>query len=499
MKKFASHFSIKSSFLYLLVLSANFTLYAQDKVDPYAKTQSNEKNSIYPIKIDPENANVLASNMGELSKNLAVTNLNYMDLWGSAVKPGLSTVKWILLAPSDGDYDVDLVVFGDGSEIEMTCNGVTESKTIAGKNWQRINLGRIKLKSGNNSLMLTVNASDDFRIGSVELTRPSIKAKIENEAAEQRQDPDWFKNAGYGLMFQWTNRATPIHGPIKKWEDKVNDFDLDAFINIAVESGASYILWSITWGEQYISAPIQSLDEIIVERTTQRDLLGEMADRLHEKGIRLIFYYHYGYECYHSRDMEWLKAVGGLDADKTKLYDNLINIISEIGVRYKDKLDGWWFDGGERYYNTHFDGSSAAEGISSAPFKEITQAARAGNSTRIIAYNSWIKPMLTPYQDYYAGEGFQSYSGLEDGLFKTGNHRGLIAHSCFVLEKNWGHIEQDSPIGSPKYTLEKLTEMIQFAQSNRYPLSINLEMYEDGSVSPESIQLLRRIKAVVRD
>ena len=61
------------------------------------------------------------------------------------------------------------------------------------------------------------------------------------------------------------------------------------------ESGAAYVLWSVTWGNQYISAPIESLDAIIKGRTTKRDLLGEMANALHARGIKLIFYYHYGY------------------------------------------------------------------------------------------------------------------------------------------------------------------------------------------------------------
>ena len=72
----------------------------------------------------------------------------------------------------------------------------------------------------------------------------------------------------------------------------MNDFDVAAFVDRAEETGASYVVWSITWGQQYISAPIKSLDKIIAGRTTQRDLLGEMADLLHTKGIRLIYYYH---------------------------------------------------------------------------------------------------------------------------------------------------------------------------------------------------------------
>ena len=75
-------------------------------------------------------------------------------------------------------------------------------------------------------------------------------------------------------MFQWTNRATPPTGSIKPWEEKVNDFDLDSFVEMVEETGAAYVLWSITWGEQYISAPIKSLDAIIAGRTTQTRFAG---------------------------------------------------------------------------------------------------------------------------------------------------------------------------------------------------------------------------------
>ena len=46
--------------------------------------------------------------------------------------------------------------------------------------------------------------------------------------------------------------------------------------------------------------------------------------------------------------------------------------------------------------------------------------------------------------------------------------------------------------------LEKLVELIEKAQAGKYPLSINLEMFEDGSVSPDSIALLKQLKASVR-
>ena len=106
--------------------------------------------------------------------------------------------------------------------------------------------------------------------------------------------------------------------------------------------------------------------------------------------------------------------------------------------------------------------------------------------------------MLTEYQDYYGGEGVAQFGGLENGIFPSGSKKGLQAHGCFILEKEWGHIKKNTPIPAPKMKLEKLVELIEKAQAGKYPLSINLEMFEDGSVSPDSIALLKQLKASVR-
>ena len=390
----------------------------------------------------------------------------------------------------------------------VTCNGQQQQAiVVASGDWHRLELGNILLKAGENKVRLDVTPvpiktrkrTTYFSLSALELAQPDVKTAIVEKAAAARQQPDWFKDAGYGLMFQWTNRATPPQGPIKPWEEKISDFDLDQFIQLVDDSGASYVIWSITWGQQYISAPVKSLDEIITGRTTRRDLLGKMADRLHEKGVELIFYYHYGYECYHSQDKAWLEAAGGFKADKTQLFTNVMQIVSEAGDRYGDRLDGWWFDGGARYLNCHFDESSGAEGILTTPFKEFTAAARTGNAKRIVGYNSWKKPRITEYQDYYGGEGKKSFRAAERtvGVFKGGRQQGLQAHGCFILEKRWRHIDLNTPIKDPKCNLKQMTEFVTQAKKGRYPLSINLEMYEDGSVSSKSAALLKALKAAV--
>jgi len=116
-------------------------------------------------------------------------------------------------------------------------------------------------------------------------------------------------------------------------------------------------------------------------------------------------------------------------------------IITEAGSRYGDKLDGWWFDGGEGKKSFH------------------------------------------PSQ-------------LKDGVFTSRLQQSLQAHGCFPLEKRWGHIDLNSPIAKPKYSAKQLISVVKQARKSRYPSSINLEMYEDGSVSPASYSLLKQVNKV---
>jgi hypothetical protein len=465
----------------------------------YAPSAMPEGRPVYAsLPINPEAINVAAGNMGNYGTDFKNNFANHMNLWMSPTGVGPRHIEWLLNAPSAGVYDVYALAVGKGSHLAITCNDTKQEVALESKAWERVSVGTIPLKAGQNTLQLDINVAKGFKFDSLEIVKPAVKASLQNEALALRQTPIWFTDAVYGLMFQWTNRATPLKGSIKPWEEKVNDFDLAGFVDMVEQSGAAYVLWSITWGEQYISAPIQSLDAIIKGRTTKRDLLGEMADALHERGIKLIFYYHYGYDCNHSIDADWMKASGGYKADKTELYQNWMAIVSEIGERYGDKLNGWWFDGGQRYYNCHFDNSAADQGMLSAPFKELTLAAKAGNSERVVAYNSWVKPSLTEYQDYYAGEGAHIPAGVKNGVIPFGPQKGLLAHGCFTLEQKWGHIEKNTPIANPKYALDKLLKKVQAAKNNGYPLSINLEMYEDGSVSPQSVALLQKLNVAIR-
>ncbi|SHJ03582.1 alpha-L-fucosidase [Pseudozobellia thermophila] len=482
----------------LFLFAVNFSMVAQLVPDPYAETDGGLVNGEpVAIPIDPEAINVLSAGSALKSGDLGSKVLNFMFLWVESTASGTHTLSWQVQAPSSGVYKVTGEILGKDALMELHCNGEKRNIEVRSDDWGRLDLGNVRLQKGRNKLVLKIRSDEVVKVSALELTRPGVGQAIVDQAMSVRQDPDWFKDAGYGLMFQWTNRATPKEGDtLKDWEQKVNDFDVQRFVNRVEETGAAYVIWSITWGQQYISAPIAALDKLIGGRTTERDLLGEMADLLHAKGIKLIFYYHYGYDCYHSKDPEWMEVAGGYEADKSRLYKNVNDIIAEVGRRYGDKLNGWFFDGAQRYYDSRFDNSQG--GPLSASFKKMGEAARTGNARRILTYNSWILPRVTEFQDYYAGEGLQQFTNLDGGRFVEGKHKGLMAHTCFPLEERWGHIDFNRPIKKPKYSIDELVGYVKHAQENRYPLSINLEMYEDGSVSSESLKLLKELRQRIR-
>lgn len=239
----------------MLLISPAIVSAQSDRADidyaPSKAPSAQHANASLPI--DPAGINVVSGNLGTYEADFKNRFMNHMNLWMSVKDTGPCRIEWKLQAPADGLYAVDALAAGKGSRMFLTCNGekqetVAELKATASFGWERVSLGAIRLKAGKNTLRLDAAAVKGFKLDALELVRPAVKADLLKDALAMRQKPAWFTNAGYGLMFQWTNRATPPKGPIKPWEEKVEDFDLDGFVKMVEESGAAYVLWSVTWG-----------------------------------------------------------------------------------------------------------------------------------------------------------------------------------------------------------------------------------------------------------
>ena len=54
---------------------------------------------------------------------------------------------------------------------------------------------------------------------------------------------------------------------------------MENFVNFVQESGAGFIIWSLTWWESRMQMPVDAVDEIMGNQdyTTERNLVGEIA------------------------------------------------------------------------------------------------------------------------------------------------------------------------------------------------------------------------------
>lgn len=438
-------------------------------------------------------------------------------MWIQGWNDPQQSFSWRVQSPRTGEYSVDVLVSGaPGSRIELAGPSnklsvdIPEGNDHWGNNWNKIEVpGWLALPRGTAvitaqspnpaGIATNKNAYKGMALLSLELIERKEKADLSERIRKFRSSAKWLADAQYGLMFQWGEWGYPEHGEGQPWPKMIDNFDVEKFANMVQSTGAGYVIWSATWRTYYFPAPIQAIERIIPGRTSKRDLIGELADALNRRGIKLILYYNCGYG-----DREWsARNFGTTDADNVGndalFRKNWVSIITEVGERYGSRLAGWAID----------------EGWYPSPFEEQGEALKAGYPGRIVAINDWVRPRLTDFQDFEFGEAFDGLNNGAgklfpdgppadgDGIYVRGPHKGLQAHGMFILDgagygAEWGIWQPDTVIAKPRYTPEQIIRMAQYSKEHRVALSFNLLMYEDGTVSPASLETVRLFGKTLR-
>ncbi|MGQ0834196.1 MAG: alpha-L-fucosidase [Gammaproteobacteria bacterium] len=411
-----------------------------------------------------------------------------------------ASVTWKVHVPSSGDYAVEMTYACapecEGGVLEIASGHSRLTSTLSRtsgmwgpwQNFERREIqGGLRLEEGINEITLRAAkkaARGEFvRIYGLYLLSKEARraaAEADRRALAVRTDADWLRQARYGLMVHWMPSTMPRSGPGKPFCDAVRDFDVEEFAATVKETGAAYLIFTLAHGYQYFPAPFSSVDEVLPGRTcNDRDLPNELAIALADHGSKLILYYHHGVG-----DPAWSKAAGFLSEDKTKFFENEIAILTEAGLRYRERIAGWWFD--DRY--------------PLQPFEHLNRAAKAGNSRRIVAFNSWIMPKATEFQDYWAGEVGGELRGLPAaGYFEPGGEQGgLQPHVLIFLDDPWVHGRADTPIEKPRFDTTELVEYVRTCNREGAPVTMNVGVYQDGSPSPATIAQLRVLRNLIR-
>jgi hypothetical protein len=420
----------------------------------------------------------------------------------------LSTIKWNVTAPQEGEYDLFIscavpssnfhVEVASGassvkSDLTPTDGVFHASSSGVPMNFDRKRLdGRLHLTRGINPVKLQVSGTDKdalLRLRCLEVLPASANAAItatEESARAHRASTDWFVKAGYGAMFHWTDFTQPRNGIKKTYPEAVNAFDVDNFAKLIDKIGAGYVLFTVNHAHPHCPAPIKSWEAIHPGWTTQRDLIGDIADALAKRGIRLLLYIN----------SPVLTRLGGIGT--TGLYNLTFseeqfteihkNVLSEIGARYGDKLAGYWFDSWYQSLAAYAD----------VPIEAIYRYCKVGNPSRITAFNFWIFPVLTPWQDYWAGEIYSLQNPFESRYIQKGAGTGFQAHGLISMLESWVH-SKVGPMPQPQFNAEDLITYVKGNMAHQGVTTINIGIYQDGTIGQSSLDMMRQLRRAIRE
>jgi hypothetical protein len=419
-----------------------------------------------------------------------------------------SSIRWNIIAPEAGEYDLFIscavpspsfhleVISASGSvksDLKMTEGVYRPDKEGWYFNFERKRLdGRLHLTRGINPVTLQVSGSEKdqgVRFRCLELLPLSASTAItaaEASARSVRSNTDWFVKAGYGAMFHWTDFTQPREGTKKLYPEAVEAFDVNAFASLIEEMGAGYVIFTLNHAHPHCPAPIRAWEAVHPGWTTKRDLIGDITEALEKRGIRLILYINSPVLTNFGKTGE--TGLYELTFSEEQFTEIHTNALGEIGARYGEKLAGYWFDSWYQSLAAYPD----------VPIEDIYRYCKVGNPGRITAFNFWIFPVLTPWQDYWAGELNALQNAFESRYIQRGAGKGFQAHGMVSMLESWVHSEA-GPIPPPQFSAADLIAHVKSNMEHQAVTTINIGIYQDGTIEQSSLEMMRQLRRATRE
>ena len=404
---------------------------------------------------------------------------------------GESTTTWMATIDREGEYRVTIVYSGDtpGAPFTLALGSTVVNGTLAVQTGvfedplmdfgRTIAIEGARLPRGSLRVQLRIpNGKAQLRIRSIDIEPvPTAEAAIqERKIVQERASTDWLARAAYGVMFHWTSESTPRHGPALPYQRAVDAFDVAAFAEMVESTGARYVIFTANHAQPHCPAPIESWERIHPGSTTKRDLLGEIADALEARNIRLMLYIA-------SHTVGKLRVATG--TEYLRIHKE---ILQEIGQRYGARVAGYWFDG---WYQT-------LEAYPEINPRDLIPYVRAGNPGRLVAFNSWVYPVETPWQDYWAGEVGDVVRPATSRYMTSGTAIGLQSHFLLFADAPWVHSLPDAEMEPLRFSDESLIDFVKKNAENEAAVTINLGIYQDGSIGEAARRQMAALRQAIR-
>jgi hypothetical protein len=271
----------------------------------------------------------------------------------------------------------------------------------------------------------------------------------------REEGKQWMRSARYGVFVHYLRQKDDTYN----WNQHVNEFDLDTFVDQIVQSGAGYVIFTVGQNSGHYCTPNATYDRYCGytagDRCSTRDLPMELADALGRHGIRLMLYFtaRTPYHDLNAREKFADSADIIKDPAPQEFTKRWSEVLREWAERYKGKVAGWWFDGG---YNT------AGWDDETKPYNWHTwaAAARAGNPGRLLAFSKgsdkkFAFGRLTDEQDYTAGER----NGFDFVPSDAPAPPGMQWHLLGYMGKDWA--QRNGPVRSDEWMVDYVRKIIE--------------------------------------
>ncbi|HRP32499.1 MAG TPA: hypothetical protein PKV73_11430 [Agriterribacter sp.] len=411
--------------------------------------------------------------------------------------------KWNVNVPEKGAYKVAILLaaknFSSESSLvlELSSGDQKINVSTADTEWdKKFFSGLLRLNTGMQKLQLRLTTvpgrqQPELSVYSIEIATEKTWKKHHTAAESIRARPSWLDKASYGLFFHWNARSQPEQGNAKSYINAVQDFDVKKFSRMVYETGADFVVFTTSWDLQTFPAPLKSLDELMPGNTTPRDLIADLADALADYNIKLMVYCNF-----RINRIGWKKEDRLIPGKTDSFFDKISSVYREIGERYAGKIGGVWVDDGMGLYPHN------------ASFEKITRLIKHHDKSIVVGYNSWIYPRFTDFQDFYGGEyGITLHAAGAgnphlpvggNGYYISGPQQGLKATFCGLLEPgDWTHTQPNQKIPPPSLSADNLITIVREAMKRKNLPVMNVSVYQDGSISPDTYALLKQLKEAV--
>jgi hypothetical protein len=262
----------------------------------------------------------------------------------------------------------------------------------------------------------------------------------------------WFAERGWGVFCHWLGAAPSTDGgaelTAEAWQRRVDAFDVAGLAAQLESVGAPYFFITLGQNSGHYIAPNAAYDRhvgIRPSKCARRDLVADLYDALHPRGIELLVYLPSGAPAADPVAVErlgwewgfeggWPQSWGTRRTGKRlrEFQERWEEVVREWSLRWGPKIRGWWIDGcyfADEMYR-HDDAPN---------FRSFAAALRAGNPESLVAFNPGVTvPVIchTEYEDYTAGEVSDALPECPGAWRERNGHKARY-HVLSYLGESW--------------------------------------------------------------